>query len=154
MTQKIKLYAATYLMEICYGLFLLVAALLAAKAIASPFLLGLTGSLHVATRIFGNVGFGRWSGAAMTYFASMFYGQDKAPDRGTKSGFHEMILGLGMLAGPLVGGGLAEVFTLSAPFAFCAFTVLGSMGLEVILYTRKALKNGLHARAGLAPRRP
>ncbi|MGQ9778398.1 MAG: MFS transporter [Bacillota bacterium] len=389
MTQKIKLYAATYLMEICYGLFLLVAALLAAKVIASPFLVGLTGSLHVGTRIFGNVGFGRWSdrigrkalllpacvlfavaflllrratpgaiwgayflggvansifwplieawighgnndegllralglfvviftvgiatgnllgglfmkiapgtacligclflaaiifllalteeakgsppprdetgapssskrvylylawvanfatwiavgtirflfpklalklglpafriglvnvilylswcfaslffmhfkgwvyrltplilfqflevgalsliwlypttftffvgfalfgaGAAMTYFASMFYGQDKAPDRGTKSGFHEMILGLGMLVGPLVGGGLAEVFTMSAPFAFCGLTVLGAIGLEVILYTRQTPKNGLHARAGPALRRP
>ncbi|NLG85208.1 MAG: MFS transporter, partial [Firmicutes bacterium] len=61
MSRRLKLYTATYLMEICYGLFLLVAALLAARAIDNAFLVGLTGSLHVATRIFGNLVFGRWS---------------------------------------------------------------------------------------------
>ena len=48
-TKKISLYIAVFLMEIGYGLFLLAASLIAVRVIPSPFVLGLTGTLHVAT---------------------------------------------------------------------------------------------------------
>ena len=59
--QKRQLYLAAFLMEIAYGLFLLIASLMAVKVIGSPFILGLTGTLHVVTRVLGNVVFGRLS---------------------------------------------------------------------------------------------
>ena len=58
---KKPLYVATYLMEISYGLFLLVASAIGTQVIGRPVLLGLTGTVHVSTRILGNVAFGRLS---------------------------------------------------------------------------------------------
>ena len=60
-TKNISLYIAVFLMEIGYGLSLLAASLIAVRVIPGPFVLGLTGTLHVATRIAGNVMFGRLS---------------------------------------------------------------------------------------------
>ncbi len=71
--------------------------------------------------------------AGMTYLSSMFYGQDGAADRGNKSGFHEMVLGLGMLCGPFIGGSLAELFELRTPFLFAALVILLAIGLECCL---------------------
>ena len=68
--------------------------------------------------------------AAMTYLSSMFYAQDGAADRGNKSGLHEMILGLGMLVGPFIGGGLAEAFSLQTPFLFAGAVIIGAMAVE------------------------
>ncbi len=58
---KRQLYAAAFLAEISYGLFILVASLMAVKVIASPFMLGMTGTLHIGTRIIGNYIFGQLS---------------------------------------------------------------------------------------------
>lgn len=58
---KIRLYAAAFLMEICYGLFLLVAQITATEVIGRPAILGLAGTLHVLMRVVGNVPFGRLS---------------------------------------------------------------------------------------------
>ena len=74
--------------------------------------------------------------AGMTYLSSVFYGQDGAADRGNKSGFHEMILGLGMLVGPFIGGSLAELFELRTPFLFAGLVMLFAVGLEFWLLKR------------------
>jgi len=71
--------------------------------------------------------------AGLTYLSSMFYGQDGATDKGHKSGLHEMILGLGMLAGPFVGGALAELFSLRTPFLFSALVILAAIAVECVL---------------------
>ncbi len=55
---KRQLYSAAFLMEICYGLFLLIAALKAARLISSPMVIGLAGTLHMVTRVIGNYFFG------------------------------------------------------------------------------------------------
>ncbi len=55
MAQRQKtLYAAAFFMEIYYGLFLLVAAVIAATVIDSPLLLGLTGTVHMVIRVITN----------------------------------------------------------------------------------------------------
>jgi MFS family permease len=71
------------------------------------------------------IGFGLFGlSAGMTYFSSMFYGQNGATDRGNKSGFHEMILSGGQLVGPFLGGVAAEFFSLGAPFLMSALVIL------------------------------
>ncbi|MGE5530425.1 MAG: MFS transporter [Patescibacteria group bacterium] len=72
-------------------------------------------------------------GAGMTYFSSMFYGQNGASDRGGQSGYHEMVLSLGTLIGPLIGGMAAQAGTLASAFAVAAVFILAAMALEGIL---------------------
>lgn len=69
---------------------------------------------------------------AMTYYSSLFYCQDGQPDRGRKTGYHELFLGSGMLMGPFVGGILADRFSLQTPFAFCILVMV----LALIAQTR------------------
>ena len=38
-----------------------------------------------------------------------------------------MILGLGMLVGPFIGGGLAEAFSLKTPFLFAGVVIIAAM---------------------------
>ena len=85
-----------------------------------------TGMFFAAFGLFG-------VSAGMTYLSSMFYGQNDALDKGTKSGLHEMILGLGMLVGPFVGGILAEIFELRTPLLFAAVAIVAAIIVEVRL---------------------
>jgi MFS family permease len=48
------LYRATFFMEIVYGLFILTASIKAARVIPDGFILGLTGTLHLLTRVLSN----------------------------------------------------------------------------------------------------
>ena len=50
------------------------------------------------TFMFGLIGVS----AAFTYFSSLYYGLDRHADKGNKSGWHEGVLGLGILLGPAV----------------------------------------------------
>ena len=45
---------------------------------------------------------------AVTYFNSMYYSLHAQHDKGNKSGWHEAILGSGLLLGPLLGGASAD----------------------------------------------
>ncbi|MGE5551590.1 MAG: MFS transporter [Bacteroidota bacterium] len=85
-----------------------------------------TGTFFAAFGLFG-------VSAGMTYLSSVFYGQDGAADRGTKSGLHEMILGLGMLFGPFVGGTLAQIFELRTPLLFASAAIVAAIAVEVRL---------------------
>lgn len=57
-TAKKPLYAAVFLMEIAYGLFLIVAGIRVAQAVESPLLLGILSPVHLLTRVLGNPYFG------------------------------------------------------------------------------------------------
>ncbi|MGE5597809.1 MAG: MFS transporter [Bacteroidota bacterium] len=74
--------------------------------------------------------------AGMTYFSSMFYGQNGAVDRGGQSGYHEMILSLGALIGPSIGGAVAEAGTIGSAFLVAAAAIMGAVILEVLLLWR------------------
>ena len=57
---------------------------------------------------------------AFTYFSSLYYGLDRHVDKGNKSGWHEAILGVGILLGPLFGGILADSrFGVQSPYLLC-----------------------------------
>ncbi|MGI6037964.1 MAG: MFS transporter [Limnochordia bacterium] len=72
----------------------------------------------------------------MTYFSSLFYCQDGEDEKGHKAGYHETFLGVGMLIGPVLGGLLADRFSLQTPFLFCAIVVFLAMGVQVYLLRR------------------
>lgn len=73
--------------------------------------------------------------AAFTYFSSLYYGLDRHADKGNKSGWHEGILGLGILLGPLLGGILADSqFGTRSPYLLCAVAILIAILIEVFIY--------------------
>ena len=80
------------------------------------------------TFLFGLIGVS----AAFTYFCSLYYGLDRHTDKGNKSGWHEGILGLGILLGPLLGGVLADSrFGTQSPYLLCAVAIAIAIVIEV-----------------------
>ena len=73
--------------------------------------------------------------AAFTYFSSLYYGLDRHADKGNKSGWHEGILGLGILLGPLLGGILADSrFGTQSPYLLCAVAIATAIVIEIFVY--------------------
>lgn len=105
---------------------------LQAVGAAAALFLGLAparGTFYLAFGCFG-------LNAGMTYFSSMFYGQNGAADKGRKSGLHEMVLSLGTLAGPLLGGLVAEFTGLRGAFLLAAGVIIIAAGIEMRILTR------------------
>ncbi len=83
------------------------------------------------TFLFGLIGVS----AAFTYFSSLYYGLDRHADKGNKSGWHEGILGLGILLGPLLGGVLADSrFGTKSPYLLCAVAIAIAIVIEIFVY--------------------
>lgn len=75
--------------------------------------------------------------AAFTYFSSLYYGLDRHEDKGNKSGWHEAILALGSLSGPLLGGLVADSqYGPQSPYLLCAIVIFGSILVEIIITFR------------------
>ncbi len=87
------------------------------------------------TFLFGLIGVS----AAFTYFSSLYYGLDRHADKGNKSGWHEGILGLGILLGPLLGGVLADSrFGTQSPYLLCAVAIAIAILVEVSILFKSA----------------
>ena len=85
------------------------------------------------TFLFGLIGVS----AAFTYFSSLYYGLDRHADKGNKSGWHEGILGLGILLGPLLGGVLADSqFGTQSPYLLCAVAIAIAIFVEVFILSK------------------
>ena len=75
--------------------------------------------------------------AAFTYFSSLYYGLDRHADKGNKSGWHEGILGLGILLGPLLGGVLADSqFGTQSPYLLCAVAIAIAIIVEIFVLSK------------------
>ena len=74
--------------------------------------------------------------AAATYFSSMYYGLHDQTDKGNKSGWHEAILGSGLLLGPFLGGILADSVGIKSPYLLCAGVIAISICIEVFIWAR------------------
>jgi MFS family permease len=75
--------------------------------------------------------------AAFTYFSSLYYGLDRHADKGNKSGWHEGILGLGILLGPLLGGILADSrFGTQSPYLLCAVAIVIAILVEISILSK------------------
>ncbi len=65
-------------------------------------------------------------GLGMTFFSSLFYSINITSQKGPSAAIHEMVLMSGFLLGPLIGGAVAQKFSLRAPYlAFAAIAVVG-----------------------------
>jgi DHA1 family multidrug resistance protein-like MFS transporter len=72
----------------------------------------------------------------VTYSYSLYYSIIGSQRKGTASGRHEMVLGMGALLGPFMGGGLAEILqSQRAPYALGAALVLISLIVQVRMYS-------------------
>ncbi len=71
---------------------------------------------------------------AFTYFNSLYYGLDRHDDMGNKSGWHEAILGLGSLLGPLLGGYISDSkYGTQSPYILCAGVICISILVEILI---------------------
>ena len=71
---------------------------------------------------------------AFTYFSSLYYGLDRHADKGNKSGWHEAILGVGILLGPFLGGILADSsLGGQSPYLLCAVAIALAILIEILI---------------------
>lgn len=71
---------------------------------------------------------------AFTYFSSLYYGLDRHADKGNKSGWHEAILGVGILLGPFLGGISADSsLGTKSPYLLCAVAIAIGILIEVLI---------------------
>ena len=76
---------------------------------------------------------------AFTYFSSLYYGLDRQEDKGNKSGWHEAILGVGILLGPLFGGILADSrFGVQSPYLLCGIAVTMAILIETFILIKNS----------------
>ena len=72
--------------------------------------------------------------AAFTYFSSLYYGLDRHVDKGNKSGWHEAILGIGILLGPLLGGISADSpLGARSPYPLCTAAIAIAIVIEILI---------------------
>ena len=79
--------------------------------------------------------------AAFTYFSSLYYGLDRHEDKGNKSGWHEAILGVGVLLGPLLGGIASDSrLGVQSPYLLCGVAIAIAILIEgfMLLKNRKS----------------
>lgn len=99
-------------------------------AIAACLCIWLTTNISLRVLAFGAIG----TATGVTYFSSIYYSLHGHTDKGAKSGFHEAILGGGVLLGPFLGGAAADLFDVNSPYLLCAVMLaLGIIAELVIL---------------------
>ena len=78
---------------------------------------------------------------AFSYFSSLYYGLDRHADKGNKSGWHEAILGVGIMLGPFLGGISADSsLGVQSPYLLCAVAITIAIPIEIFIL----LKNSQH----------
>jgi len=82
---------------------------------------------------FGTVGL--LVGAAFS--ASQFYSFFQEERKGEKGARNEMIVGMGMVSGPLVGGLLAQLIGLRMPYVLCCIVLVAGMLVEYRWYRKR-----------------
>ncbi len=78
-------------------------------------------------------------GLGMTFSSSLFYSINITSQKGPSAAIHEMVLMSGFLLGPLIGGAVAQKFSLRAPYlAFAAIAVVG-ISIQLLIKRRYGL---------------
>jgi len=68
------------------------------------------------------------SAQAVAFVASQFYTlHGRKEGRGRVAGFHEAVVGAGFLTGPLIGGSVAQHFSLEAPYLAATFVCVAAI---------------------------
>lgn len=85
----------------------------------------------------GVVFIGIGAGMGVTYSYSLYYSVVGSLNKGAASGRHEMVLGIGALLGPFMGGAAAEIFlTQRAPYVLGAGLIAASVIAQIIMFSR------------------
>lgn len=87
-------------------------------------------SLFILAFIFIGVGLG------MTFSSSLFYSINVTSQKGPSAAIHETILMSGFLLGPLVGGALAQEFSIRTPFLVVAAIVVVGIFTQFLIKRR------------------
>ncbi len=78
-------------------------------------------------------------GLGMTFSSSLFYSINITSQKGPSAAIHETVLMSGFLLGPLIGGAVAQKFSLRAPYlAFAAIAVVG-ISIQLLIKRRYGL---------------
>lgn len=109
--------------------------LLGAQAFAATGLLFITFSHSPLPFALGLTSIGL--SASVTYYSSLLYAIRLTAQKGRGTGFHESILSMGALIGPILGGIGAHLFGLRLPYLICFCFLIAATTLEVILLRRK-----------------
>ena len=81
--------------------------------------------------------------AATTYFSSLYYSLHNQQNKGDKSGWHETVLGVGVLLGPFVGGRLDDLAeNHQTPYLLCAVVIAICVLAETIIWVRSRKISG------------
>lgn len=74
---------------------------------------------------------------SVTYYSSLLYAIRLSTEKGKGTGFHETVLSMGALAGPILGGLGANFFGLRIPYLICLIFLLVAVSCEAVFLTRK-----------------
>jgi len=75
-------------------------------------------------------------GLGMTFSSSLFYSVNVASQKGPSAAIHETILMSGFLLGPLIGGAVAQEFSLRAPYLVVAAIVVVGIFTQLLFQRR------------------
>lgn len=75
--------------------------------------------------------------ASVTYYSSLLYAIRLSAQKGRGTGFHESILSIGALVGPILGGFGAHFGGLRIPYLICFVFLLTAVACEMILLRKK-----------------
>ena len=80
---------------------------------------------------------------AFTYFSSLYYGLDRHVDKGNKSGWHEAVLGVGIMLGPFLGGISADsALGVQSPYLLCAVATTIAILIEILMLLKHSRGRG------------
>jgi MFS family permease len=74
---------------------------------------------------------------SVTYYSSLLYAVRLSQQKGRGTGFHESILSIGALVGPMLGGLGAHFFNLRIPYLICLFFLLAAVACEMAFLRKK-----------------
>ena len=79
--------------------------------------------------------------ASITYYSSLLYAIRLSTQKGKGTGFHESILSIGGLMGPILGGLGAHFLGLRVPYLICLLFLLAAVASEVVFLRRRNTTN-------------
>jgi MFS family permease len=74
--------------------------------------------------------------AGFTYTSSIYYSTSRPPGSSTHTGFHEAMIGMGILTGPLAGGLVADTWNLHSPYALALLLIVVALAVQGWLLLR------------------
>jgi len=78
-------------------------------------------------------------GLGMTFSSSLFYSVNVTSQKGPSAAIHETVLMSGFLLGPLIGGAVAQEFSLRAPYLVVAAIVVVGIFIQLLIKRRYGL---------------